>query len=80
MTLETLLKKKRIKLERSQKDLAMYLGYGSSQFVSNAERGKCKWPLKNFKLLSKFLEVELETMIKLRAVDFRHDLENRFLR
>lgn len=39
MKIEKLLKRYRASKDLSQKDLAKKLGYGSSQFISNIERG-----------------------------------------
>ncbi len=42
---EEILKEARIKSGMSQLELAIVLGYSTSQFISNCERGLCSWPL-----------------------------------
>lgn len=62
---------KRIQKNLSQKDVADALGYDSSQFISNVERGLCLFPISKFKKLSKIFSVPVETVLAV----YLHDKE-----
>lgn len=52
-------KKARIQAGLTQNQLAKRLGYDTSQFVSNIERGLCAYPLNKFKKVAKILDCDL---------------------
>jgi len=53
------MRKKRIDAGFSQQEIANMMGYSSSQFPSNAERGLCMYPLGKIKKVSAALEINL---------------------
>ncbi len=56
----------------SQKDIAMKLGYGTSQFISNWERGLSAPPVRQLKLLAGYYKLnpsDLKALIVARAVE-----------
>lgn len=69
MTLEQHLKAQREKQGLAQGDLAAMLGFNNAQFISNLERGLCRWPARHFPMLSEMLGVDIEKMISMRLVD-----------
>lgn len=42
----------------TQKQVAAHMGWGSAQYVSNIERGRCPIPRKGMKRLSRALKVQ----------------------
>lgn len=71
MKLNTLIKKKRILRGVTQFELALKLGYGTPQFVSNCERDKCSYPASKFKTLSKYLDIPIKTLILAKVAAYR---------
>jgi transcriptional regulator with XRE-family HTH domain len=59
------LKKWRISANLSQKDVAMKLGYSSSQFVSNWERGHSLPPVEALAKLIKIFDIKPKQVIDL---------------
>lgn len=55
----------------SQQDISKALGFGSSQFISNMERGLCTLPPKYFKPVAKILKVSPTLFIKVYLNDER---------
>ncbi len=56
----------------TQKDVSDHLGYTSPQFISNTERGICRFPVKNLKLLGKLYgKKQILRVIDLRVNQFR---------
>ena len=76
MTLETYLKQKRVEADLTQSELAAKLGYESPQFISNAERQKCGYPVAQFPLLAKLLDVSVKDMINMRGEDYKEHMRN----
>ncbi len=74
MTLEQYLKNRRKKLKYAQGDVARMLGLTSPQFISNLERLRCTWPVKDFLLLSEIFDTPVETMIKMRVEDVKREI------
>jgi transcriptional regulator with XRE-family HTH domain len=58
-------KKKRIDTGLSQLDIAKELGYGSSQIVSNWERGLCSPPMNALPKLAAVLKLKKNEIIKI---------------
>jgi transcriptional regulator with XRE-family HTH domain len=59
------LKLKRIEQGLSQAEVARALGFSSSQFISNWERGMCSPPLNSLQKLTRLLEIKDNEIIKL---------------
>jgi transcriptional regulator with XRE-family HTH domain len=55
----------------SQGAVANKLGYGSSQFISNVERGLCLFPVKKFKKLAKVLDIDVELLVSAYMADVK---------
>ncbi len=58
----------------TQFDLAKKLGYSSSQFISNVERGICTFPPGKFLKLSKFLGMSPDLLVSAYIADMTEDL------
>lgn len=65
-----MLKELRQKAKLTQSELALELGYVSSQFILNIERGLSMLPPGKFKRTAKVLGVDIETFINHKL---RHD-------
>jgi transcriptional regulator with XRE-family HTH domain len=76
------LRQSRVKVGLSQKDVAVELGYKSSQFVSNWERGLSSPPIGTFRrLCSLYQTSETEMFQKLKAIAIKKleaELEREF--
>ena len=64
----------------SQAELAERLGYGSSQFISNVERGLCTFPIKKMRKLSKILRLSPELLVSAYVADTTEELRREVLR
>lgn len=64
-----LIETRRLSKGLSQKDVADHLGFGSSQFISNMERGLCSLPAKHFKKISKVLGIPTDQLVKTYLAD-----------
>ena len=73
--MKTLLKRRRLQLHLKQKDIAFQLGYGSSQFVSNWERGISTPPLKSLRQLCDILEIHPEVFKKVLFKNFKNEVD-----
>lgn len=67
------LREKRLQKNLGQADVAKKLGYSSSQFVSNFERGLCSPPLPKIKILMQLYGISLNEMTKI-LLDFEKQL------
>ena len=72
------LKRMRKKRNVTQADLAKELGYGSSQFVSNWERGLCNPPYHAIPSISKFLQIPERKMVSTILELTKLTIENHF--
>lgn len=63
----------------TQGHVAKRLGYGSSQFISNVERGRCSLPLKKAKKLCKVLDMPYEVLKSAYIADLAEEI-NKILR
>ena len=59
----------------SQAELAEKLGYGSSQFISNIERGLCGFPISKLKKLCKILKIDERMMLEALVADFTEEIQ-----
>ncbi len=64
MTTGAYIKNKREKLKMSQGDLAKALGYKTSQFISNLERGLSLPPKENIDKLCEVLKLNKKELVK----------------
>ena len=64
-----MLKKSRDKKGLSQKAVADRLGYGSSQFISNFERGISSPPLNRMKVLVNLYQMSIEELMAAITLD-----------
>lgn len=71
------LRQKRIDSGYSQVDLAEILGYSSSQFVSNWERGLAAPPDASLQILIKLLSLSREMLISAMMEDYKAKIEMR---
>ena len=72
----TYLKKKRLQSQLSQRDVAVKLGYGSAQFISNIERGEASIPPKMAKKLIQILKLSEKEVIQVLVRDYEHHLRS----
>ncbi len=77
MLLGQYLKEGRERLGLSQGKLAEKLGWKSSQFVSNIERGEAQVPPERIRDVVSFLNLSLTKVIELHTADYRKDYEKR---
>lgn len=63
------LKEKRISAKMSQSEVAERLGYTSSQFISNWERGLCSPPMDVLQRLIKIYKVDPRRLVQLILED-----------
>lgn len=75
-----LLKKKRIEAGLTQSDVAQMLGYTSSQFISNWERGLAKPPAFVLKNLAKIYKVDAKVLLDLLLSSVAKNIEREFHR
>jgi transcriptional regulator with XRE-family HTH domain len=71
------LQKKRQESGLSQGDLAAKLGYSTSQFVSNWERGLCSAPFSIMSKLVKLLRIDRDELLNLMMEDSRRGFEEK---
>lgn len=69
--LGTMLKDRRIKRGLSQKEVSDELGYSSSQFISNWERGLCSPPLEALGALTKLYNIRRSELIDFMVNSYR---------
>lgn len=72
--LKTLLKEARIKSGLSQKDVSKKLGYTSSQFISNFERGVADPPLKTLQKLISLYNLNIDDVFCLMVTGYEEKL------
>ncbi|MGE0633710.1 MAG: helix-turn-helix domain-containing protein [Pseudobdellovibrionaceae bacterium] len=70
-----LMQKKRLESGLSQGDLAKKLGYSTSQFISNWERGICSAPYSVIEKLVKILNLNKEDLLEAMLMDTRRSFE-----
>lgn len=75
MTVSELLKQARIDAGISQGELAKHLGYTSSQFVSNWERGFCEPPINRLCEIADFLSVEKALIKKTLMAEYEERID-----
>ncbi len=68
------LKKMRLAKSLSQKDVAVFLGYSSSQFVSNWERNLCRPPGSALRGLSKLFSVNYKDLVNSFVAHYKAEL------
>lgn len=74
------LKQKRSDSGYSQVELAEILGYSSSQFVSNWERGISAPPPESLQKLIKLLKLNKDTIIHFMLLDYKVELEQKLFK
>lgn len=76
------LKEKRVQSGLSQKDVAEKLGYSTSQFISNWERGISHPPMNTLRSLSELYKINPEDMfqvlLKATVAQVEEDLKKKF--
>lgn len=68
-------RKKRVESGMTQIELSKRLGYSTSQFVSNWERGVCMPPLSNMASLCDLLSIPKREIVDLLTDEYRRNLE-----
>jgi transcriptional regulator with XRE-family HTH domain len=74
------LKTAREKRNITQSELAKRLGYSTSQFISNWERGLCDPPLDAIPEISQFLGLSKRDVVSVILEQTKLDIEKRFVR
>lgn len=59
------LQKMRLEAGLTQREVSLALGYSSSQFISNFERGIALLPLKKLRMLGKMYNMSLESVVEM---------------
>jgi transcriptional regulator with XRE-family HTH domain len=62
----------------TQAQLAKKLGYSTSQFISNVERGICSFPVKKAKKLAKILDIPYDLLKTAYIADLSEELNQEF--
>lgn len=75
-----LLKKKRIEAGLTQSEVADMLGYTSSQFISNWERGLAKPPAFMLKSLAKIYKMDAKVLLDMLLESVTKNIEREFHR
>jgi len=75
-----LLKKKRIEAGLTQAEVAEMLGYTSSQFISNWERGLAKPPAFMLKSLAKIYKMDAKVLLDMLLESVTKNIEREFHR
>lgn len=68
-------RQKRVAVGLTQIDLSRILGYSTSQFVSNWERGLCMPPLNSMAKLSEVLKIPKKEIVDMLTEEYRRSLE-----
>lgn len=70
------MRESREKTGLTQAEVAIRLGYSSAQFISNSERGLCRFPFKKFKHLSRIYgKSAIRRVVEVRVDEFRDRLQ-----
>ena len=64
----------------SQEEISQRLGYGSSQFISNIERGQSLLPVKKFKKLAKILDLDIYLIVDAYIADVKESVKQELLK
>lgn len=80
--LSLFLKEKRVAVSLSQKDVALKLGYSTSQFISNWERGISQPPLQTLRKIAELYHVSaddvFQVLMKTTIAQVEKDLKQKF--
>lgn len=71
------LKKRRVDVGLTQKELANKIGDLNSQFVSNWERGLCAPPGHSFQKIIEILKVDRNELVDVMLIDSRRAIETK---
>lgn len=74
------LKEKRLTKGLSQHQVAAKLGYGSSQFVSNVERGMCGFPLVKLRKLVDIYDLDAEFLANMIVEDHAKEVRTALIK
>ena len=74
------LKQKRVRVGLSQRDLALKLGYGSAQFISNIERGEASVPPKMARKLVTILNLSERELVRVLVQEYEKYLHSQISR
>jgi transcriptional regulator with XRE-family HTH domain len=72
------LKEKRRARGLTQSAIALKLGYTSSQYISNWERGRSDPPMKAYRRLVKIYRIKQEELISILVSDFERRVRHHF--
>lgn len=68
-------RRRRTEVGLTQTDLSRILGYSTSQFVSNWERGLCMPPMGSMAKLCEVLKIPRKEIVDLLTEEYRRNLE-----
>lgn len=71
------LKKRRVEVGLTQKELAHKIGDLNSQFVSNWERGLCAPPGHSFQKIIELLKADRNEVVEVMLIDSRRAIESK---
>jgi len=58
----------------TQKDVSEALGYSTPQFISNVERGRCRFPVEKLPKIRKMYRMSVEQVVDLFVSEERQDI------
>jgi len=62
----------------TQRDVSDALGYSTPQFISNVERGRCRFPVEKLSKIRKLYRLSVEQVVDLIVTEERQDLNKAF--
>ena len=64
----------------TQREVSDALGYSTPQFISNVERGRCRFPIQKLSRIRKLYRLSVEKTVDLIVTEERQDLQKIFRR
>jgi hypothetical protein len=77
--MSTLIHDYRMINRKTQSWVSKKMGYTTSQFISNCERGICTFPVKKMRKLSKLLGINPELLVSAYIADLTEELKREVL-
>jgi transcriptional regulator with XRE-family HTH domain len=64
----------------TQREVSDALGYSTPQFISNVERGRCRFPIQKLTKIRKLYRLSVDQTVNLIVTEERHDILKIFKR
>lgn len=62
----------------TQRDVSDALGYSTPQFISNVERGRCRFPIQKLSKIRKLYRLSVDQVVELIVTEERQGLSKAF--